>query len=737
MPGDTISASELASMARKSDRFIRQQACKQAWPYRNGGNRARRYLISGLPTDYQTLVAKKMDIPDTLLPALCPEAALAVARKNSQELPSIYKGMAGKISTWTDETALDADILRDPRVIKWSRIVQEALNVPSGWKKRAWIEAVAVKHDTSFQTVYRYIKKYEKRGLAGLRHTKSNKNQPKSWTPEAVDWWVGLCLKREHRKVAKDELYGILSIEAHRRGWRIGGYESALWWFRQKATPQLLALQRGGVRALDNLLPPVLRDYSDLAPFEILVGDQHRFDFWVVDETTGEVFRPEGYFWQDLRTRCFYGGALDKKYDGYLIGLALRMGLHIFGAFGSIYTDNGKPELSKYVMGILKDMGSLGLKATPIVDAAMDLDDDPELVNPLARVPGSHIKAIVRNAKAKMIEGTFNVLEGILRDMRVPGYVKELGGLQEENEVDEKELQRLARTGKLPTFWEFVGRVFQGMDYYNSEKVHRGVIREWAWKPKPKTATPMDCLRACYNDGWRPGPISNQAIDLVFLPRDTRTVDRGRITFRNDVYEHEALVSIPRGYRVEIRFDPLDPEYLLVFDNDRFVCRAEPVEYSSMKNLTLASRKIEEKRRIRKGFILEYRKLTSAVPDFLEYSTVSLTERAAAEVGREKEKARKKRLAEQEASRVRTAEELEAEVRELEAKAARPARKKPVPKRPAYFLKDLDRYKWIVACELAGGELIEEDIEFKAAYEARMNEDERERWDVVRELGVL
>jgi hypothetical protein len=105
------------------------------------------------------------------------------------------------------------------------------------------------------------------------------------------------------------------------------------------------------------------------------VGDQHRFDFWVVDDDTGEVFRPEGYFWQDLRTRIIYGAAVDCRYDAWLIGLALRVGIAIFGAFGSIYTDNGRPELSRYLAGILADMRALGLEWERTLDVPVDVLD--------------------------------------------------------------------------------------------------------------------------------------------------------------------------------------------------------------------------------------------------------------------------------------------------------------------------------------------------------------------------
>ncbi len=419
--------------------------------------------------------------------------------------------------------------------------------------------------------------------------------------------------------------------------------------------------------------------------------------------------------------RDYYGRAFR---DGFLSGLGkrlkiFRMGLRVFGAFGSIYTDWGKPETGQYMMGVMKDMRNLGLFVEREMDVPLDIDPDADAedVNPCAVMPGTHKKAIVRNAKAKMIEGTFNNLERILRDVfMVPGYVKRLGAGQEENEIDEKEKERLAQRGRLLTFWEFTEKVLKAMDYYNREKPHRGVLKEWAWRPKPKSATPFDCLKACNLQGWKPVYLSPEAVDLIFLPRAQRIVDRGRVTFDNDIYEHQALVEVEG--KVELRYDPMEPNWVLVFKDGRFLCQAQPVEYSSMKDRTLAQRKIEEKRRMRKGFILEYRRLTSAIPDFREYSETPAIEKAAALVTRE-QKAQVKELKDR--FRERTPEELAAEVKKIEEY-------KPKPQRPI-FRNEVDRYQWC----LEQHELGDADSAFLAEFEARMDADTKAYWQIYKE----
>ena len=711
-------------------------------PSSNGGGKGgvkTEIALSCLSPSLQKKYCSENDVSPLLLPVLAPEAAIEVTNKY---LPDMSFSAGRESEAWQGGTPMSINILHNEGVQRSSRLVQEALDVPQGWKKRKWIEAVAIKNDTTVSTIYRKIQKYQKGGLAGLKHSKPRR--AKAWSPEAIDWWVGICLKKEHRKLMKDGkkiLYAILREEAKKRGWDIGGYESALWWLKKMVTPQLLALQRGGVRALDNTLPPVLRDYSDLTPFEILVGDQHRFDFWVVDDDTGEVFRPEGYVWQDLRTRCFYGGAIDKKYDGQLMGVALRIGIKIFGAFASIYTDHGKPEESKYVQSILKDIRSLGMSAENIIDipTCPSVDVDPEEIHPCVTIPGTHRKAIVRNAKAKMIEGTFKILEGVMRNtFLVPGYVKRLTASQEEQEIDQQEIERLAKTGKLLAFSEFKVILYKAMDYYNNKKAHRGVRKEWQWRPKPKETTPMDCLKQCCIGGWQPTYLNDDTTDLIFLARDERGVDRGRITFRNEFYEHDALIplNLDKGEKVEIRHDPMDPEWLLVFYKGEYICRAELVEYSSMKDRNLAERKIEEKARRRKECLAEYRRLTSKIPDFIQHSKTSPVEKAAALIGHDK----KRRADEQyELCRTRTPEELAAEMAELESlaeKSKNEVRRKPLPVRPTYFLNDLARYSFCTDYEIAGGGLSESDQDFKTIYEGQMDAGQKEYWEMARKYGT-
>lgn len=625
-------------------------------------------------------------------------------------------------------------IKTSPGLLKRAVITSEALSVPPGKKKSEWVSEIAAKHGKSRATIYNYLSAYKKEKVKGLTHTRKTKGQPKAWTPEALDSWIGLVLKRAHRKISKKSLYRILKIEADKNNWKIGSYSNACEKISEILTPQLEALQKGGARALDNSLPPTLRSYADLQPFEIIVGDQHRFDFWVTDPQTGEVFRPEGYLWQDLRTRAIYGLALGKKYNSHMIAHALWIGVRQFGLFRNIYTDNGKPELSRYVTTIVEGVKDFELNAHETISAPTDLSNvHHEETRCDVTLSGQHRKAIVRNAKAKMIEGTFSVLErsGLLDQALISGTVKRLTDPSEWQEVDEKENKQLAEAWQLLTSEEFYQALIAVCDWYNCEKSHRGLLKE-APTPKPKSMTPMDCIEMCMRkEGWRPRMVPDELIDLLFMPKEPnpRTVDRGRIRFQNGLYEHPKLIEL-NGQKVELRFDPQDLGYVLVFQKDKYLCRAETVEYSSMKDRELASRKIKEKRHHKKMVIQRYKEMTKDIPDVRQFSRVPKIEKTAALIANDK---RKKAIENKELYRERTEKELAVEVAELKAiSETTPENTAKDPKqfdRPDFFLDEWSRYRWVLVREMENLSVPVSDQEFKKEHEAKMSPDQLKYWE--------
>ncbi len=121
------------------------------------------------------------------------------------------------------------------------------------------------------------------------------------------------------------------------------------------------------------------------------------------------------------------------------------------------------------------------------------------------------------------------------------------------------------------------------------------------------------------------------------------------------------------------------------------------------------------------------------IPDLRTYSEVPRAEKVAALIEGDKRKIAKER---QEFSRTLTPEELEAGVAQLEAaQGLTPARRKPLPARPSFFLDDFSRYEWCVQYAAAGGALSADDAAWKTAYEARMSPEQLDYWQTVQEYG--
>jgi hypothetical protein len=248
----------------------------------------------------------------------------------------------------------------------------------------------------------------------------------------------------------------------------------------------------------------------------------------------------------------------------------------------------------------------------------------------------------------------------------------------------------------------------------------------------------MDALRYSYeHEGWRPVKVPDEIVNLAFLARETRTVDRGRVRFRTacaDLYEHSELARL-HDQKVVIRFDPLDPRWIIVYHNSKLICVAQPVEYSSMVDKDLARRKIKEKRRLAKLWSDEYQRLTSQIPDLIEYSRIPRLE-AAATVVREKlemEQISGNKLLcepdpEQLAATVRANLAFETSEEPISVEVELPGRKPPI------FEYEIERCQYLIAEKKRGEKLTVTEEKFLTEFVAGIDADTRSILGIVAEI---
>ena len=231
-----ITAIEIAELIGKTKRAVLKRSINENWQYTESvigrGGATKIFEIQNLPPDVQTAIAETgAGIPAEVIAEMVPEAQLAAAARVSSgdNLPVpafcevvVPEAGAGKNGGpynkgTDDEFAISADVLRDDRVGKMARIVQEAMHPLPGYSKSAWHRHVAIKHEIHPTTIYRNIRKYERAGIAGFKRIKRTRGESIAWDPEALEYWYGLCLKRNHRKLSKKALYASLSAEAEKR----------------------------------------------------------------------------------------------------------------------------------------------------------------------------------------------------------------------------------------------------------------------------------------------------------------------------------------------------------------------------------------------------------------------------------------------------------------------------------------------------------------------------------------
>ncbi len=667
------------------------------------GGKQYRIALSSLPVPAQIKwieahAQEAMGLPAVIKDKLAPQVQWEIAKMNARVEAA---GMNTLIEGY-DQSRLD--------------LVLKALSIPNDWKKGKWIDKCAEDSGLTRQTLYRDIKGYKEQGAAWFKQGREKKG-PTAWDAEALEYMNGIYLKaiRESGDSSKRFAYHATIAEAKKRNWKVGS-ESSAYDYLGKLNPMLERYARGGSRALDNVFY-ILRQYHDLDPFECIVGDQHRFDFWVHDREFDRVFRMEGFFWVDLRSRMPYGFAITDRYNSYLIGLALRMGLKRFGKFTGVYTDNGKPEISKYTHSILNDLRAYGMQQHDVSELYRSENgyviesDEGEVIEVVPTPQAWHKHARPYNAKAKLIERFFRTLESILsKDLNVPGLVKNLRGTIEDADLSDKRIAKLHAENKLLTPEEFTLKVFEAMDLY----IHR---RHSALKKSP-----MDELFGAVKNGFTPRTVVESELDFVLMARDERSVNRGRIQINNTLYEgislEHGLWDVQDSTRVQVRYDLYADDAAIAIRPDGAAVQLRRVPESSMKAPALTGELMEWKKGMINKIKDQYRKLTAPIPGIVEYSAHT---KAALNL-KKAVKAAEPKL---------TDSEYRAEAERIIADSTQPVRR-PMMARKPFFGAEHEHYKWCVDTQLGGYELPEQDIKFMGVYEARMEEPERIQYEEYR-----
>ena len=447
----------------------------------------------------------------------------------------------------------------DERTAKRLRVLKRADERPEGVAVGGWLARVAAEEGVSVPTIYRWIAERRRGKVASDRApipvAVSLSSGPlevsvrsRAFAPQALGWGFSLLARRPEMGVK--QAYLETAAKAEEEGWEIGSLAS--FYRKWSEVPDAVRAALGSGRRAVGLMvePPILRDLSRLKVYEVLVGDQHIFDYTVLDDE-GEAIRPQMFAWADMRSRYFSGvWPVMGSYDRWAVGLALREACR-WGIPEGLYTDWGRPERSGYVERLRRQLS--GWTAFRGTEGLGEL------------IP--HVKAKPRNARAKPIESWFwHALERPLLQRGLSGYSRKDGRDEERNaRIQEVKGRRLLRARE---FFEIVLQVLG--EWHAHAMAEEGIV--------PGEVFAEGIRRPLVR-------LDDRTLDFMFLPSAVRQVRKSMVEMtlpghgkcRWHAPELSAYCRRGKGARVEVRFDPYDPSvaHCLDLETQELICTAE------------------------------------------------------------------------------------------------------------------------------------------------------------------
>jgi len=736
-------AAEIAAMLGVGLRAIQQRASRECWTCeisRQGNGRKKRFVSADLPVDVREALNNwsfgELQSNETAPAPIYNDRRPAPATRGTGGELMVPLG-PGRVEKW--------DPKRRDRAIKRLATVERARVF--GRDRRAK-ELLAKEARTSYHTLQRWVRAadqaLEAARAAGLDLTEAQlaalgdhhgwrKGQTEAFDEEAVRWAVRAYL--HPNRLLLSYIHDDLRAEAELQGWRIGSLDTLRRIVAARVPEGARVMGRQGPRRYEArcVVKRKMR-YDDLPPGFIYVGDHRIFDVFI-QGPGGRPARPWITAWMDLRTRAFVGWHISFSPNSQTIALALRHAilpksnpdLPMHGLPACVLIDNGKDYRAHGLKGELIDLGKIDypevmeqFQGLGIEPQYQDLEYDPadavwkvkrgkrELVVKGVRVGGvfSRLGISARYATAyhpwaKAIERAFK--ESALGfDRRLPGWCG--ANPQEKPEGLAFMLKNPARNlltlEQFKAAWEawLVGRYHdrphhgQGMEGLSPRRV-------WENLAEPKTIKTINPL----------------LLDFALLKQEGVKVQSHGFRLRGgqeyelwhqDQNELAHLLNLLIGQRVNVYFDPGEPETCHVYFQGRFACLGRTLRRGSWvsdEGMEEHARKASAQRQAARAVLAamgQEGRAPAATPFMGAAELVTISSKG----GELEEPKSKERPA------------LPQPGTEPEGAAEAGPGDGITDRRPALFASAEERFRWCLTRELLGRELSSDDAEFLRDY---------------------
>ncbi len=528
-----IRSSQAAALLRVSERHLRRMRDKfQTRP----AGRATEYLLESLPVEAQETYFRLAS------PALL-GAGDAEGEKSGGSSPLPGAPALSPSAPFSPHSSRPAPhSLSEDELARLNDLADALRAFQSGGHMEPPLQCM------SPSTIRRKLRALEKYGLAGL----ARKPRADRGRARVADEKVVARIKTEFLQPYRPAAARIYADVA--RDFEMSGLKPPSYSFVLRKTkeldPDLVARMRIGDKNFDDKFALVTLRKKPALPRQWADADHHLCDHIVIF-ADGSIGRPWLTAIQDICTNEILGYVLshEKKstYPGAVtIGLALRGAIlkkddpawPSRGIFENFYADLGRDFRAQYVRAACSDLGIKTVYAR-----------------------GYH-------GKSKPIERWFGVLENGIK--RLPGYV---GRNPETNPLH----QEIGPSRS----WEDLRGEIMTIDQFEAE-LHKWIVNDFhhAESRALKGLSPMGALEMHARNGWAPKEIRDErALDLLLMQRKAKKVQRFGIEMFGSqgaqrFFMAPELAAIV-GQEVQVFWNPAKLGELIVYKEDRFLCKAQ------------------------------------------------------------------------------------------------------------------------------------------------------------------
>lgn len=373
----------------------------------------------------------------------------------------------------------------------------------------------------------------------------------------------------------REDLYERVQEIAEVKGWEeLPSYQTVLRYIQHLMSDEGLAsahaYQKDGVVSWKNRqMVKRARNTKELKVLEMVQGDEHTFDCWVLYKTPAgkEIpIRPKLVCWIDTRSRMVLGDVICRDANAQILKESLvKMFYEDLGGYipQYLYIDNGKDYTSKELNGIdRKDRHDPEAKDKYF---SMEFDRKTRGFYRDMGISDVHISMPYEPWTKGQIERSFGtVIQKFSK--KFASYTGTLTGSKTDAKVN-KDIKGMAARGELLTMEEFYAEWVKYKEKYINRR-HGGLS-----KMKEEYRTP----KGLFDNGERyRKPAPARSVAVMALMKEEEALVRNVGICRNGLYYMDYELCAYIGQKLRIKVDTWDVTGIYVMDPaGKLLCRAQ------------------------------------------------------------------------------------------------------------------------------------------------------------------